>query len=159
MTITAPPHRGCRRGSSVLLVGRVLCARSCSGAGVRGCLCRVCCLWRRVCVPVYEGAGWLSAGGGVCARAAGGVVGTLGDSGAAVSACGRWCEACVCGGGVCVRGGEGAPSQPSRICPPHPHIISMEAAMDPAGVPSYTLLEKMTEKMGASRACHAKPDN
>jgi hypothetical protein len=99
----------------VLPVGRVLCARSCNGAGVRGFLRRVCCPWRRVCVPVYEGVGWLSAAGGVCARAAGGVAGTLGDSGAAVSACGRWCEACVCGGGVCVcvRGGEGAPSQPS----------------------------------------------
>ena len=92
----------------MLPVGRVLRARSCSGAGVRGFLCRVCCLWRRVCVLVCEGAGWLSAAGGVCARAAGGVAGTLGDSGAAVSACGRWCEACVCGGGVCAcEGGKG----------------------------------------------------
>jgi len=92
----------------VLPVGRVLRARSCSGAGVRGLLRGVCCLWRRVCVLGCEGAGWLSAAGGVCVRAAGGVAGTLGDSGAAVSACGRWCEACVCGGGVCAcEGGKG----------------------------------------------------
>ena len=158
MTITAPPHRGRRRGSSVLPVGRVLCARSCNGAGVRGFLRRVCCPWRRVCVPVYEGVGWLSAAGGVCARAAGGVAGTLGDSGAAVSACGRWCEACVCGGGVCVcvRGGEKGRRRSRRVAAVRPGCAPDRGRVgEEGGRGAAMLLAPLTVRRGRFSGCRA----